>query len=83
MTEPREPDSTEVPRDASGEWIALDDVDPTAGDGTFEVDDEGWDFVSEPVERPAPKPANADDWNFGDVPDPVPVPAKTADEWSF
>ena len=48
-----------------------------------DADDEGWDFVSEPVARPAPKPVNADDWNFGDVRDPVSVPAKTADEWSF
>ena len=59
MTEPREPDSTEVPRDASGEWIALDDVDPTAGDGTFEVDDEGWDF-DEAAERAALEAAAAE-----------------------
>ena len=36
----------------SGEWVSLGDVDPTAGDGTFVVDEAAWEFDEE-AERAA------------------------------
>jgi GTPase len=36
----------------SGEWVSLGEVDPTAGDSTFAVDEAGWDFDEE-AERAA------------------------------
>ena len=42
--------SPDAPDD--GQWVALGDVDPAAGDGTFEVDDDGLEF-DEAAERAA------------------------------
>ena len=36
----------------AGEWVSLGDVDPTAGDGTFVVDEAAWEFDEE-AERAA------------------------------
>jgi len=36
----------------AGEWVSLGDIDPTAGDGTFEVDEAAWEFDEE-AERAA------------------------------
>jgi GTP-binding protein len=57
VTDRPNPDPSEAPDAAapdfdSGGWVSLGDVDPTAGDASFEVDEEAWEF-DEAAERAA------------------------------